>query len=351
MSNVIIPIVTRKAIRTKSRFRNGLYPEAGPVTRIQDEANRIVAYRGKQWTFTAPCASVPAAGGTSARQRWRTFIHTSTHHACIDVRFLCMPSNNAGTPLSLVTFTAVGGGVIGSAEFYYGASTDSDTADNIAVGHSRTIELAGTANVDLDPDTDYEVNVYDVGDARTMSVCLFERELPHTTANGYVAAGVVATQPILDVHRSAPTTVLRNAWTTNGQPLITWSSSLDSAPRTITSATTTNLLDGVTGAPTAATAGYTLSLANRTTLRRSPNIPCLMRVYGKFAGAPTAAHVYLANSAGTLLADCEVDSNTEGWFSSGGFDLPATDGKYDLQFAADGASLLTVRAVAIYEHE
>ena len=351
MSNVIIPVTTRKAIRTLSRWRNGLYPEAGPQTRLMDEANRIVALRGKQWTFASPCPSVPAAGGAST-QRWRTFIHTSTHHAYINARFLCMPSNNAGTPVSLVTFTEVGGGVVGSCEHRYGAFTGDDNADNMAVGQCRTIELAGTASVELDPDTDYEVNVYDLDNARTMAVSLFEHALPYTTANGYVNAGVVAGQPILDVHRSEPTTVLRNAWLRNGAPLITFSTSLDSAPLTRTSATIANLLDGVTGSPTAATAGYTLSLANRSTLRRATNgIPVIMRVYGKFAGAPSAAHVYLTNSAGTQVIDCEIDSNTEGWFSSGAFDLPATDGKYDLQFAGDGTNLLTVRAVALYQIE
>ena len=351
MSNVIIPATTRTALRTLRVFRNGLYPEAGPQTRLMDEANRIVALRGKQWTFASPCPSVPAAGGAST-QRWRTFIHTSTHHAYINARFLCMPSNNAGTPVSLVTFTEVGGGVVGSCEHRYGAFTGDDNADNMAVGQSRTIELAGTASVELDPDTDYEVNVYDLDNARTMAVSLFEHALPYTTANGYVnSAGVVAGQPILDVHRSGPTTVLRNAWLSNGSPLITFSTSLDSAPLTRTSATIANLLDGVTGSPTAATAGFTLSLANRSTLRRAADgIPVIMRAYGKCAGGGSG-HVYLTNSAGTDVIDTEIDTTTEGWYSSGPFNLPATDGKYDLRFGGDGTNLLTVRAVALYSIE
>lgn len=346
---VIAPIVTRTAIRTLRAFRNGLYPEAGPVSRLQEEANRIAAYCGKQWTFTVPCPSVPAAGGAST-QRWRTFIHTSSHCRYAMVRFLCLPSNNTGNPQSQVTFTLVGDTVPSAwCDHFYGASTDDDNADNVAVGQSRPID--GTGFVDLLPDTDYEVNVLDVDNARTMSVSIFEYALPLTTANGYINAGVVATQPILDSHRGEMTALYRTEWKRNGAPLITFSTSLDSAPRTITSATITNLLDGVTGSPTAATAGYTLSLANRSTLRRAADgIPVIMRAYGKCAGGGSG-HVYLTNSAGTDVIDTEIDTTTEGWYSSGPFNLPATDGKYDLRFGGDGTNLLTVRAVALYSLE
>ena len=334
MSSIIIPSTVRPSIAVMSRFRNGLYPEASSTTFLQEEANRIAAYCGKQWSFGVPIGSVPAA--TSAtRQRWRAFIHTSSHHAYINVRFTAMPANNASSPISYVTFTVPGGAIAAVARMDYGAETTSDTADAIAVGQGRTVSVTGTASVDLSPDTDYEVNAYDLDYARTMSVSIFEHELPHDTANGYAQSGVVATQEILDVHRQTMTGVLRTAWKRNAAPLITFASNLDASSPTSTIITTANLIDGVTGAPTAATAGFTLNLANRSTIRRASQIPCVMKVYGKQATAGSG-HCYLTDSSGTDIADVALNSTTEQWFSTT-FNLPTTNGKYDLRFVSSFA--------------
>lgn len=346
MSAVSFPTVARKALVTLQRLRNGLYPEAGTTTHLQEEANRIVALRGKQWTFAAPLATLHAAAG-SFLQRWRAFIHTSTHCRYIYVRALSMPSNNAGRPVTTVTFT-VSGDVTPSAtcDFSYGAETASDALNTVSPGQMRPT-FAG-AFVDLLPDTDYEVNVYDADNARTASVCLFETALERDTANGYVVNGVVGGQDILQPHRADIMPMLRDAWLRNARPLITWSSDIDASSPTRTSATIANLIDGVTGSPTAATAGFTLNLTNQSTLRRAADgIPVIMRAYGKCAGGGSG-HVYLTDSAGTDLIDTEIDTTTEAWYSSGAFNLPATDGKYDLRFGGDGVNLLTVRAVSLY---
>ncbi len=346
MSTVIFPSTARVAMKSLGRFRNGMYPDADPVAFLQQEANRIVAYRGKSWSVCAPMEAPPAGGGAS-RTRWRMFIHTSTHCRYVAVRVLSVPSNNAGNPISRVAFIIAGDPApSATADFAYGATTADDVPDTIAVEQTRP--LSGATLVDLLPDTDYEIHVDDIDNARTLAVCLFEVGLEHTTENGYIANGVVNGQNITDDHREQMTGVLRDAWLRNGAPIITWSSDVDSASPTRTSATIANLIDGVTGSPTAAPAGFTLSLAHRGSLRRGANIPCGMRVYGKCAGVGSG-HVYLTNSAGTDVADCEIDLSTEQWFTTGAFDLPAVDGKYDLRFNSDGSNLLTVRAVSLYQ--
>ncbi len=349
MSGVTFPTTARKSLPTLARFRNGLYPEAGAHSFIMEEANRLVALRGKQWAFTCPLDNVHVKAGAFL-QRWRAFAHTSSHCRYAYVRFLTVPSNDDGSVTSTVTFTVAGDGAPSASVFFqYGATADSDTLDTLEPGQVRTTS-DGIAIVDLLPDTDYEISVYDAGNARTAAVCIFEVALQHTTDNGYVTSGVVAGQPILDSHRGDVAPLLRTAWKRNGTPLITWASDVDASSPTRTSATIANLIDGVTGAPTAATAGFTLRLAHRSTIRRAATgIPCIMKVYGSCAGVGNG-HVYLTDSSGTDVADVELDSSTEQWFEIA-FDLPATDGKYDLRFNGDGVNLLTVRAVSVYQYE
>lgn len=344
MTTVSFPGYARKAFTTLQRLRNGKYPEVNPVSIMQEETNRIVAYRLKGWSFASDASAVPAAGGSS-RQRWRAFIHTSSHCSHAYVRVLTMPSNNTGTPVVSVTFTIAGDvAPIAYADVSVGALTDSDTPNTISVGSALT--ASGGMFIALDPDEDYEINVLDSDNARALAVSISEVAMQPDTDNGYIANGVVAGQDILDTHRGSMMPILRDAWTINGAPLITWASNTDATA--YDAAGETNILDG-SAAVTAATAGFTIDVTHRTTLRRaSSGVPCIMRAYASKSSG--VGSVLLKNSAGTTLATCTTSGATAAWFSSGVFYLPATLAKYDIYGkVVSGLSNTKVFAVSVYQ--
>lgn len=353
MTTVNIPNRVRKAFVTRRWVRNGdqFRPDADLMTFLTEQVNQIVRYRTKSWTLACPLEDVPAAAGLGDRTRFRFAFRTSTHCKRLWVRVIAAPTGAATDAYTLVSFSLINNAFEDCrAEFHYGAGVSSlnVTPDTIGIAEVESANSTGTP-VDVDADTEYECTVSDNDNARTIAVCVYEETMFSDTDNGYLASTFAALDPIFDSHRALLLPLIRNAYLVNAAPLITWSSNLDSESPTRTSATIANLLDtSITGAPTAASPGFTLSLAYLDRESGGGTIPCVMKVFGKcVAGA--AGHVYLKNSAGTEIADCEVGDATETWFEVL-FDLPAVDGKYDLQFAGDGTNLLTVRAVSIYQH-
>lgn len=346
MTAVNFPSSARGALTTLKPFRNGRYPDALYHSYVAEEANRVAFYCVKSWSFASPIASVPSAGGVSTT-RWRAFIHTSTHCRYAWVRFLTMPSNNTGTPVSVAQFTPAGSGVP-SAEcsFYPGAQTDSDLVSTITPGQARTIY--GGAFVDLDADTDYEIQIVDQDNCRTLAVSVFEIGLQRDTDNGYIENTFVGGQEILDTHRSSLIGLTRDIWLRNGAPLITYSSSTDATAYANTG--TRNILDASTTVTTS-TPGFTIDCRYRSTLRRaSSGVPCIMRAYLKTAATTGAA--LLKDSSGATLATCTTSSATAAWVSSGAFYLPATTAKYDLYGSTvAGLGNTTVYAVSVYQLE
>lgn len=342
MTTVGFPGYARKAWLTSRNFINGNYPEANAMTFLQEEANRIAGLRLKSWSFCSPIASVPAAGGAS-RQRWRMFIHTSTHCRFMWVRTLAMPSNNTGNPIVTVSFTLAGGGAPSAvAEFQYGASTDSDTPNTVSAGTTLTTNAAQF--VELDPDTDYEINVTETTNARALAVCLWENPLEPDTDNGYILNGVSAGTNVYDAHRAGLIPLLRNSYLANGAPLITWSADTDSAE--YDAAGEANILDGSTTVTTA-TAGFTIDCTYRGTVSRA-GVPCRMRAYIEKASG--TGSVLLKDSSGTTLATATSSGASAAWFDSGVFYLPETLAKYDLYGKVNsGIGNTHVYAVAVYQ--
>ncbi len=334
----MITKTARKAISTLRRLRNGTYPEFGPVTHIQEEANRICAYRTKSWTF-AGVGSATAGGPTFIR--WRTFIHTSSHCRYCWVRVVCKATGSTDDPVVTVRFAVPGVSPHAFATFSYDPATT-----GFAVDQDRTSDGASVL-VELDPDTDYEVSVQETGDAITLACCIWEAEQLFDTPTGYVASGVVAGQEILDTHRSGATGLLRDAWLQNGAPLITWSADGDGDAFTLASISEPNIIDGTTSV-SAASAGFTIDLRYRSTVRRSGDgVPVIMRAYLECSAG--TASLNLKNSSGTTLATCSSSSSTAAWVSSGVFYLPATLAKYDLTGTRTGGlGTTTIYAVSLY---
>lgn len=349
MTLVNIPSVYRAAMTTSKRIYNGCYPDASVMTLLQEEANRVVAYRVKQWTLASPVGSVPAAGGSS-RVRWNTYIHTSTHCAFAWVRFLAFPNGTTDSAITQVTFTVPGAGApAATISFEHGSSTDSDVPDAISVGAARATDSSGF--VDLLPDQDYEVRVYDNANARTLAVCIFEYALPHDTANGYIASGVVAGTPILDTDRAVMVPLLNAAWKVNGRPLFTWSCDTDSDV-SVSASGDKNVLDTSITTVSSTSPGPLLNMTHQSTVRRaSSGVPVIMRAYMKTSIVTATATVKLKDSAGSTLATCSTTSTTATWVSSGAFYLPETLAKYDVHVGVTGLGQGSCYAVALYSYE
>lgn len=349
MTVVNFPSVYKPALVTSKRIYNGCYPDASVMTTLQEEANRVVAYRVKSWVLATPINAIPVAGGAS-RVRWNTYIHTSTHCQFAWVRFLTAPNNDTDSAISQVTFTVPGAGAAAATISYeHGSATDSDVPDAIGIGSARPTDSSGLVN--LLPDQDYEVRVYDNANARTMAVCIFEYALPHDTDNGYIASGVVAGTPILDTDRQTMVPLLNAAWKVNGKPLFTWSCDTDSDVSESASGDK-NVFDVAITTVSTTSPGPIIDTRQQSTVRRaSSGVPVLMRAYMKSSIGTATATVKLKDSTGATLATCSTTATTAGWVSSGAFYLPETLAKYDVHVGVTGLGQGSCYAVAIYSYE
>lgn len=351
MTALNIPPHRRKAKQTNYWVRNGPFfvPDATFHAFMASEANALCRWRGKSWSFFTPLASIPV-GAVASRPRWRFAFRSSSHAKYIWARFVMAQIGKSGDPYGQFSLgdnpNPALAAPICTGIYHWGGLTGGGQG----LGQGFAVGNDGVATVAITPDTDYYVMISDEGESRIVACSIYELAAESDTANGYLAGGHVAGAPILDAHRGDVVSMLRTAWKVNAAPLISWASNTDATSPTRTSATVANLITPtVTGAPTAASPGFTLSLARKSTVRRSPNVPCVMKAYGKCAGAGTG-HVYLTDSTGTDVADVTINSSTEQWFSTT-FNLPSTDGKFDLRFKSDGANLLTVRAASVYQYE
>lgn len=354
MSSVNVPQYVRVALQTDQWIQNGKFftPDAHVMTFLQEEANRIAAYRIKSWQFFSPLDAIPAAAGLGSRQRWRFAFHSSPLCSFYWCRFVMAPGD-ATNPVGHVGFSHAGVSLeTAEANFNYGNTPGPDTPNWLGVGTSPTND--GNVIVQLTPDTDYEAQIVDFDNARIQSVSIWEVTLPRDTDNGYLQSGVVAGGPIMDDQRAALVTLLRELWKEQGAPLLTFASDTDDTAPARGDATPANLIDPTfTGAPTASSPGAFLQLAYHSTIRRG-TVPCVFKVYAACAPAGTG-HVYLTDAAGTDLADIWITSSTPQWWTTT-VDLPATDAKYDLRFAGGGVTLfglevVSVYAVSLYQYE
>ena len=347
MTTVNFPAFARPPIDAMRFARNNYFPEAGYITRLQEETNQIVGYRVKSWSFAGPCGSIPATD-PAQRTRWRCFLHTSSHHSYMWVRFVVASSGVTTNPFVRADFVRSGGSSDGSADFYFGnnSAAVNDTPAYFGIGNVTT-DGSGTL-AELVADTDYELTLSDIQGARLVAACVYEIAKTPDTSNGYIEAGLQAGSPIYDAHRAAVVPALRTAWKRNGAPLITWSSNTDAAAPTNATATDKNIIDANTTV-SSATPGFTLDLTHRSTVRRaSSGVPCVMRVYG--LKSVNNGLVKLKDSGGTTLATATVTSTTGSWVSSGAFYLPATQAKYDITHSNSSGSVTTY-AVSVMQYE
>jgi hypothetical protein len=313
---------------------NGAIPTAHLYRQMCEHLNKCARHHPKWFFHSSGIISIPAGGGAGERPRFRFAGHTGLF--CRRLRVSAeIALYGSGNPY--VQFKVTGGN---SKKFYYGntASTPDDGFDEW--GHFEDV-------IDIAADTDFTMTISDFDNARLVSASVWEETKVADTANGYIWPIFGVHQPIYDAERQSIAQLADNMWKRNGSQVVNWTSETDATSFTRTSTTDINLVDNSSTAISANTPGFYLDDRYKNTLMLA-TVPCKVFVYGKCAGGGTG-HVYIKDSAGTVLCTVNINSTTDAWYSAT-WNAPATDEKFDIHADSDGVNLTTIRAVSIYEY-
>lgn len=319
---------------------NGLVPTVRFYQQIADGANVVALARGKcAWRSPGRVRTILAAGGAGQRNRWRGHIHTPPLCAQLGVYMITARSATSGGLTDPYTKFSCSGGVLGF-EHHYGntLATPSDVPSEW--GHMFRY-------VDCAADTDYEIAFSDVDNGRLVSACVWTVGDVVDVANGYLERNIAVGQPIFDADSSAAMQLTTAQFNRAGATCWSWSADTDASARTRTSTTDINLIDNSSTAVSGSTPGVELDLRYMNS-SSATTVAFRLLANAKVAGG-AGGHVYLKDSAGTVLATITVTSTTAGWTSTT-VNLPASVAKYDLHFDGDGANLITVYAVSLYQY-
>lgn len=334
-----------KLIEHRRDTLNGHYPSATYYRRVVDALNHLTAYRHKQVYSSSALLgdnTIGAAGAnTIARFKFRS------GHGAKYVRIILVLGKDitGGVATDPTVSVVIGASINTSGPHSWGQSP---TATTDAPSDWRIVNDV----LPIDPDADYGCEVKTTDYARVLAVAVYELGEPTISeaVDYYSGESFGADSPIYDAPQARILEGLSNIWRHNGGTVCHWGLR-DGAARTRSSATAVNLVDNsTTGAPTAATPGWTLDLTYRATEGRA-TVPVEIAAYGAMsAGSGVSGTVLLVDSGGTTVATVTINSNTAGWFTTTAL-LPATAAKYDLKFAGDGVNTISVYAVSLNEWE
>lgn len=324
---------------------NGHYPSSIFYAKAVEAENHITGYRDRSVFRRAWLLGNVAYGytGTTSVARFR---FRSRHGAkYLRMTMLILKSIGGGStpdPSIDVDVTEVGVGTI---------STRFAAVAEVVGGDDKPSDWRiATAVVALTPNAEHTVLI-DLNDYARLGSCEFH-EVGNATVsestNYYNSLVPQAGTQILDTTRSRLLIGLSNMYRGNGGTIAHFGL-LNGGASTRTSATFINLIDNATAAPpTAATPGWHFDFSYRCTHSRPTTVPFELSVYGSVA-AGSGGSVRIVNSAGTALATATI-TGAAGWYTATGL-ISTTAGKFDLQYAGDGANLLTVNAVSFGEWE
>jgi hypothetical protein len=343
---------TPQLIHWRANARNGMYCNSWLWRRLVDVQNHL-AYVGtsrelyaKSWEMGGATVS---GGGTVSVGRFRFRTSRSADKVTVVMYMgLAYDSGGIGGELSgsIIGLDAtISGGATSTVLFYYGSSGTggggADAPNDLYVGSQS---FAAT------PSTVYECNLYTMGFARPMAICVYESTtatVSESTA-GYNTHNPMAGGPILDADRQRILEQLSNMYRQGG---MTFHWSLENgAARTRSSATFINAIDNATtGTPTAGThPGFYLSPQNHRTHSRT-TVPMEFACYASMsAGSGT---VRLIDTAGNTYGSITVNSATPQWWTAT-FSIPESAEIYLVpQLAGDGVGTLSLYAVSAIEYE
>lgn len=353
MTVVNISAAVMPALPPRRWARNGQYPSAWLASQLAKRVNHLIYTKGKEvFAKSSGIANIPASSGAgpgSTRDRWRGAFHTSTRVTALYAEIVAAaPGSGIDNSYVRVRVLDSSGATIGDAVLNYpGPLAAGDTPARMNHGIVPVRSTTG-AIATATSDDDCTLVVTDVGSARVASVTLWEVPLSPDTGSGYIDPNVGVMSPILKSFRSTLAQSIAAQWDVGSRHLSTWCVELDSAPRTIASATATNLIDGTTtGAPTTATPGlyFDLTHCDRTKDTAS-GVLVNMRVYAKDTTAGNGT-VELVDSSGVVHNSLTGFPVAAAWSGTSQVFLPASGGKYDLRFKTS-VGTLSVWAVSLY---
>lgn len=321
---------------------NGHYPSATYYRRVVDGMNHLTAYRHKQ-VFGRSVKLGDSTYGAAGTNTIARFYFRSGHGAKFARVVMILGKDIAGGVATDPTVSVM-------------FNSSSNTSGPHSWGQSPTATIDAPSDwrivndvVAITPNTAYACWVETTDYARPLAVMVYELGDPTISeaTDYYSGESFGADTPIFDAPQTRILGGLSNIWRHNGGTVCHWGLR-DGAARTRSSATAINLVDNsTTGAPTAATPGWSLDLRYRCTEGRA-TVPVEVAAYGSIAAG--SGTVLLVDSGGTTVATVTINSATPGWFTATAL-LPATADKYDLKFAGDGVNTLSVYAVSLNEWE
>jgi hypothetical protein len=265
----------------------------------------------------------------------------------IEFRFLIAKADNAGATDPYVTASIVTAStdiVFSTTDEVHYSAIDAgagDTPDEYTMGMCRATTPEDTAMY-------WRLNVYDF--CRPISLCAFELgDYPVNDAvTGAVDPHAEVQTPIFDDKSDALLVGSSELLRSNRTALFSWSDQSGTG-ETIVGNTYTNIIDGVSGAPGAATPGFILETNYHNTYSRTV-VPVLLAVYAERTVGVNPGLVRIYDGTNSV----EVTGiAAAGWYTQAGT-IPAQSAtKYDLQAKHQDAapSAIRVDAACLYEYE
>lgn len=334
--------------------RNGKHPSADLENRLHEATNQAILYRTKElFSCVAPlqnCLNNPA---TSDRDRWRFAFKTGPYTHAVLAVVVMLPTNvdiapwstyNTGARLDIFSDTAEAT-VVATENFMYGSYPHGTSGQNLGFADIKVLEKVIDG---LSPSTTYYARFTDENIGRIQSACVGDLQSMTENFDGYLSENIANGTNIVSSYRSKLIDA-SNALLQSGSKVFTWTVDDGTAPVTRAVNTPANIIDTTVTTVSANSPGFTVDLTGKARVSQTSGVPVTMQVFAKTSSAGGEGRVYLKNSAGTaVMTMTNVFATTSGWLSVTGF-LPASSGKYDLQFDNNGAGTLSVYAVSVYE--
>lgn len=342
MSLISTPETMPRLLQPYQYANVGHIPQAGWMRRLSDVVNHCRRWRGKELYSSAGAMIIPTSGGAAARARCYFRCHTGYGARRFLIGYSIARAKAVAASPGGIRFTAVpvGGGSTITRDITYGAidagTTVQDALDELGIGIMITADCVENKT--------YECTVEDFQEGRLQHVVVLTEAKAPDTANGYLDPNFAVNQDILDKHRQDLVQKATELYLQNSQPLINFSTNLDSSVSTIAGATETNIVDGTSTAVNANTPGFYVDLTYKRTLARA-TVPVVFAVLAQTT-AGILGVVKLKDSTGTIATISGI-TTVKGWFTTTA-NLTANAGKRDIHANADAPNSIKVFAACCY---
>lgn len=331
MSTVIVSPATPARIHAERYARNRQPVDPTLINTIATSLNHTLAYRGKE-VFRS-VGILPSTGNVVANWN-RFYYHSSPYARDVKVVFLLARDSKGGGGTDSATLTLTSGVFTGTAVAQPGALAEVTGSFNEILQVEKII-----TGVPADADV---AGVLAINNSRVISFCVYELPPTFDTIAGYLVSNFATNQPIYDIDRGNVAALINNMLRRGGSHVFNWCVNNDSAAKTVTSATDTNVIDAST-VISASSAGFTINMINKVRAGATKATGILAH-YG-FVSAGSGGSFKVKSSAGTTLATIAGINTTPQWRTTS-LDWPGTVDKYDLMHAASTGTISTIAVSA-----